>query len=128
MKLSAFAFCCFFPFSSLASNELVIDRSSQSFHLIKSGTIVKTGPVSTGKRGHKTPSGQFVIHAKRANAWSNKYKAPMNYAMFFIGGKYAIHQGALPGYPASHGCVRVSKNDARFLFNQVSVGTKVFIK
>lgn len=119
---------CLFASTVSAMPEIVIDRANQTYTVIDDGNVIKKGRVSTGKAGHTTPSGQFTIHAKYKSVESKRYKASMPYAMFFIGSLYAIHQGIVPSYPASHGCVRVPKKDAQYLFSSIPTGTKVTIK
>lgn len=122
-------FSLLFLSSSCLASELIISKQDQTFKLIKENKVY-VGRVSTGKNGHETPSGQFIIHTKNKDAYSRKYKSPMKNALFFIGGEFAIHQGKVSPSkePLSHGCVRVSKRDSEFLYNNVSVGTKITIK
>lgn len=117
-----------FSTTAVAVPEIVIDRSKQTYTVLDGGRMIKTGRVSTGKLGHRTPTGNFTIHTKRRSVTSNRYKAQMPYAMFFIGSLYAIHQGIVPGYPASHGCVRVPAKDASYLFASLPIGTHLTIK
>ena len=119
---------CLLPAISFANPQIVISKSSQSYQLLVDGKVIKTGKVSTGKPGHTTPSGSFSIRSKFRMVRSMKYKAPMPNAMFFIGNKYAIHAGRLPGYPASHGCVRISRGDSQHLFSILRVGSTVIIE
>ena len=119
---------CLIPTIAFANSQIVIDKGSQSYRLFVDGQIVKTGKVSTGKRGHSTPSGSFSIRSKFRIVRSEKYRAQMPNAMFFIGTKYAIHAGRVPGYPASHGCVRVPMSDSQQLFSSLPVGSTVTIK
>lgn len=114
--------------SAMASSEIVIDRKMQSYTVLNDGAVIKKGRVSTGKAGHPTPSGRFFVHTKYLKAFSTRYKAPMRFSMFFRGSLYAIHQGIVPGYPASHGCIRVPEKDAQYLFSTIPIGTTVFIK
>jgi lipoprotein-anchoring transpeptidase ErfK/SrfK len=76
---------------------------------------------------HKTPKGSFVIHAKEINAYSETYKADMPFCCWFSGYEYAIHAGYLPGYPASHGCVRLTAKNAQWFYQWARIGTKVII-
>lgn len=119
---------CLLSSTVSAAPEIIIDRSNQTYTVINDDKVIKKGRVSTGKKGHQTPSGRFVIHTKYRAVKSQKYNAPMPYAMFFIGSLYAIHQGHVPNYPASHGCVRVPKKDAQHLFSLIPIGTTVVIK
>lgn len=104
------------------------------------GHLVSWGPMSGG-RGYcpdirsrcKTPVGSFSVYSKRgADCYSTKFPigeggAPMPYCMFFKGG-YAMHGGFVPGFNASHGCVRMFTSDARWLNQEfVGVGTKVVV-
>lgn len=119
---------CLFASSAMALPEIVINRATQSYAVLDAGKTIKTGRVSTGKPGHTTPAGRFTIHAKYTKVRSAKYKVMMKYTMLFKGSLYAIHQGSLPGYPASHGCVRVPEKDARYLFSTIPIGSIVSIK
>lgn len=119
---------CLFASSAMALPEIVINRATQSYAVLDAGKLIKTGLVSTGKPGHSTPAGRFTIHAKYTSVKSQRYKARMPYAMFFKGSLYAIHQGVVPRYPASHGCVRVPAKDARYLFSLIPIGSTVSIK
>lgn len=113
---------------AIAAPKVIINRSSQLYTVIDNGVMIKTGRVSTGRKTHPTPVGIFTIHAKYKSVMSEKYRVPMVNAMFFKGTKYAIHQGQLPGYPASHGCVRLSKADAKQLYSLLPIGTTVTIQ
>lgn len=119
---------CLFASPAMALPEIVINRAEQSYTVIDNGKIVKTGRVSTGKPGHSTPAGRFSVHAKYTKVRSAKYKVMMKYTMLFKGSLYAIHQGVVPGYPASHGCIRVPEKDARYLFSSIPIGSTVSIK
>jgi len=94
-------------------------------------------PVSSGVPRMPTPKGHFKVESKNKNAWSS-YGLWMPYWMNFKNGKYGIHQ--LPywpngrvegedhlGKPASHGCVRLGKVGAEFMYNFADVGTEIFI-
>lgn len=119
---------CLFASAASAMPEIVVNRSNQTYTVIDNGAVIKKGRVSTGKAGHTTPSGRFSIHAKYKIVRSQRYKAAMPYAMFFSGSLYAIHQGVVPRYPASHGCVRVPAKDAQYLFSSIPIGTTVIIR
>ncbi len=119
---------CLFASPAMALPEIVINRTTQSYTVIDNGKVIKTGKTSTGKRGHSTPAGRFSIHAKYTKVRSVKYKVWMKYTMLFKGSLYAIHQGVVPGYPASHGCVRVPAKDAQYLFSTIPLGSTVTIK
>jgi hypothetical protein len=96
---------------------IVISKASQRMHVFKDGQPWLVSPVSTGRRGHGTPSGVFPILEKQRFHRSNLYSnAPMPFMQRLTRGGIAIHAGYLPGYPASHGCIRLPYGVARALF------------
>lgn len=96
---------------------IVISKASQRMYVFKDGVPWASSPVSTGKRGHGTPAGVFPILQKRVQHRSNIYSnAPMPYMQRLTWRGIAIHAGRLPGYPASHGCIRLPYGFARSLF------------
>lgn len=97
---------------------IVVSKASQRMYVFKDGALWDSSPVSTGKRGHSTPAGVFPILQKRVHHRSNLYSnAPMPYMQRLTWRGVAIHAGRLPGYPASHGCIRLPHSFARALFN-----------
>ena len=115
-----------------AKKTIDIDLSNQKLYAKENGKIVFSGNVSTGKSGHATPRGNFRVIDKERLHISNKYPEPnggakMPYMLRLTNKGVAIHQGYLPGYPASHGCIRVSKATAKKLWRWGSIGTKVRI-
>ncbi len=102
---------------------IVISKASQHMHVFKDGTPWLSSRVSTGRRGHRTPAGVFPIlekqHFHRSNIYSN---APMPFMQRLTSGGIAIHAGYVPGYPASHGCIRVPYGAARALFGLTRAG------
>jgi lipoprotein-anchoring transpeptidase ErfK/SrfK len=101
---------------SRGEREIRIYLSSQYFGAYEKGVLVFWGAVSTGKRTNATPPGKFVVNYKQRFKKSIKYdNAPMPYSINYNGG-YFMHQQSLPGYPASHGCVRLLMSDAERLF------------
>ncbi len=98
---------------------IVISKASQQMYVFKDGALWDSSPVSTGKRGKETPSGVFPILQKRVFHRSNIYSnAPMPHMQRLTWGGIAIHAGKLPGYPASHGCIRLPPAFAKALFAQ----------
>jgi hypothetical protein len=84
--------------------------------------------VSTGKKGHETPTGVFTVLQKNKDHFSNIYdNAPMPYMQRLTWGGIALHAGGLPGYPASHGCIRMPSEFARLLFGITSTGMTVVV-
>jgi len=115
-----------------ASKLIKIDLSKQKLYAIENGDIVFSGDISSGKSGHRTPRGTFKIIDKERFHISNKYPEPnggakMPYMHRLTNSGLAIHQGYLPGYPASHGCIRVSKTTAKKLWRWSREGIKVKI-
>jgi L,D-transpeptidase catalytic domain len=96
---------------------IVISKKSQNMFVFSDGLLWASTPISTGKRRHETPSGFFPILQKRKFHRSNIYSgAPMPFMQRLTWTGIALHAGWVPGYPASHGCVRVPREFARSLF------------
>jgi lipoprotein-anchoring transpeptidase ErfK/SrfK len=104
--------------SALQSGTLiVISKKSQHMFVFSNGTLWASTPISTGKRRHETPSGVFPILQKHRLHHSNIYSgAPMPFMQRLTWSGIALHAGWVPGYPASHGCVRVPRAFAQALF------------
>lgn len=105
--------------SDAANHEkyILIDRRQQYLGLYEWGNLKHCFPISSGTH-NLTPLKKFVVIGMDEVHFSSKYEqAPMDHALN-IGGDYFIHEGIVPGYPASHGCIRVFPLDARFLFYQ----------
>ncbi len=129
-----------------------IDLQQQRAFLIRGRQVVMESPISTGRSGHLTETGSFKIIEKERNHFSTMYgkivdaagrtvvidadadmrvphdgkfvAAPMRYFMRFHGAT-GMHAGYLPGYAASHGCVRMPEEFAIAFFDQVQIGTPV---
>ncbi len=107
---------------------VVVSIPLQKAYVFDDGELVGTSPVSTGKRGHETPTGRFRILQKKVHHRSSKYdNAPMPYMQRLTNYGIAIHAGALPGYPASHGCIRLPRSFAKKLYGLTDYGTRVTI-
>ena len=138
------------------SPKIVVSISEQHAYFFKGKNLVGESTVSTGKPGFGTPPGHYTVLSKdaahvstvfgdyvddmgnvvKSNIDSRKDSRPpgshydgarMPYAMFFRGG-YAMHQGYVPPYAASHGCIRVPKEMAETFFENAPVGTPVIVK
>jgi L,D-transpeptidase catalytic domain len=138
------------------SPRIVVSISEQHAYFYKGKQIVGESTVSTGKPGFGTPPGQYTVVSKdkdhvssvfgdyvddfgnvvKSNIDSRKDSKPpgthydgarMPYAMFFRGG-YAMHQGYVPPYAASHGCIRLPQGMAQPFFENAPVGTPVVVK
>ena len=129
-----------------------IDLAAQKAYLLQDGKIVYESPVSSGRPGHLTPTGNFQVLEKDENHLSSLYgkivdadgrtvvrdadadmpvpkgakfvQAPMKHFLRFDGAT-GMHSGYLPGYPASHGCVRMPDVNADLFFGIADVGTRV---
>jgi lipoprotein-anchoring transpeptidase ErfK/SrfK len=99
-----------------------IDNSQQRMRVYVDGALAYAWPVSTARRGYRTPAGQYRVQRMERMWYSRKYDmSPMPYSLFFRGG-YAIHGTYATrqlGRPASHGCVRLHPANARALFGLV---------
>jgi hypothetical protein len=105
---------------------IVIDRSQQRAFVFRGETLIGVSTVSTGKKGHVTPLGTFTILQKAARHRSNKYSnAPMPFMQRLTWDGIALHAGPLPGYPASHGCIRLPWSFAKKLFQETALGVVV---
>lgn len=108
--------------------EIVVSIPLQRAYVYRGGTLIGVTTVSTGKPGHRTPTGKFDILQKRAKHFSNLYNnAPMPYMQRLTWGGIALHAGQIPGRPASHGCVRLPLAFAKNLFGVTSMGGSVHI-
>lgn len=90
---------------------------AQYFGAYENGQLVFWGPVSSGKKGYTTPKGTFEVLWKKKFYHSKKYDADMPFALNISNDGYFLHEKALPGRPASHGCVRLLRSDAKRLFD-----------
>lgn len=107
---------------------VVVSLSDQMAYLYKGDTMVAASTISSGEPGRDTPSGIFAIGTKKVMHHSRKYdNAPMPFAQFITDYGVALHAGKNPGYPASHGCVRLPSAFAKKLFNVTEAGTPVYI-
>jgi hypothetical protein len=107
---------------------IAIDLTSQRAFVFQGQALVGIAAVSTGRRGHGTPTGAYPILEKarfhRSNIYSN---APMPFMQRLTWGGIALHAGYNPGRPASHGCIRLPYGFARILFQATRVGGTVVV-
>jgi L,D-transpeptidase catalytic domain len=109
---------------------LIISISIASQHLTvyDQSTPVAHAPVSTGMAGHATPMGVFSVIQKQKWHESNIYSgAPMPFMQRITWSGVAMHAGVLPGYPASHGCIRMPPEFAVRLYGMTKMGARVFV-
>jgi len=108
--------------------KLVIDLSSQRATLYKNGVATYSTRCSTGKSGYRTPAGEYVISDRHKTHTSSLYHSSMPYFQRFSYSAFGIHQGYVPNYPASHGCIRLPWDGAKHLFSQLEVGDLAIIQ
>ena len=107
-----------FPWAETAAKAIVVHQPWQAFGAYEQGRLVRWGPVSTGRRETPTPVGAFNLtwrskgrHSTDNEAWFLPW-----YFNFHNERGVSFHQFELPGYPASHACVRLLERDARWLY------------
>jgi hypothetical protein len=114
--------------TSLGEIAVVISRSAQVAYVFRGKTLVGVASVSTGKRGKATPLGDFTILQKKVFHRSNIYSnAPMPYMQRLTWDGIALHAGVNPGYPASHGCIRLPREFAALLYGVTRLGASVAV-
>ncbi|OBY57557.1 L,D-transpeptidase [Pseudomonas sp. AU12215] len=96
---------------------LVVSLTEQRAYVYRNGIAIGVATVSTGKKGKETPTGVFSILQKKVEYHSDLYNsAPMPYMQRLTWDGIALHAGNLPGYPASHGCIRLPMAFAKKLY------------
>jgi hypothetical protein len=107
---------------------IIVSIPDQRVYVYRNGIRIAVSTCSTGKPGHETPTGVFTILQKDKNHHSSTYNdAPMPNMNRLTWSGVALHAGKLPGYPASHGCVRLPMEFSKLLFTVTHVGTAVII-
>nr|WP_325610238.1 L,D-transpeptidase [Pseudorhodoplanes sp.] len=107
---------------------LIVSVHSQKVSFYADGKLVSQSPVSTGMASHPTPHGVFSIIQRNRHHRSNIYSgAPMPYMQRLTWSGIALHQGALPGHPASHGCIRLPEHYANYLWRTLKMNTRVIV-
>jgi hypothetical protein len=118
------------PFGELPKGplQMVISIDQQHVTLYANGVRVAQSRVSTGTAGRPTPTGIFSVIEKDRWHRSNLYdNAPMFYMQRLTWSGVAMHEGILPGYPASHGCIRMPTEFASRLWVTTRLGVRVVI-
>lgn len=134
---------------------IFVNLGEQKAYLYRQSEMVAVAPISSGREGKGTPSGRFAVVEKdaahRSSIYGNYVRdgkvvkenidvrkggrpvgatfvgVPMPYFLRFTGA-YGLHAGKLPGYPASSGCIRLPKRQAKRFFEAVRVGTPVTVQ
>jgi len=107
---------------------IIVSLREQHAHVYRNGVLIGISTVSTGKAGYDTPTGVFTVLQKHVEHKSNLYEdAPMPFMQRLTWSGIAMHAGNLPGYPASHGCIRLPLAFAKLLFGVTRLGLTVVI-
>ena len=107
---------------------LVVSLATQRAVIYRNSIPIGISTVSTGRPGYQTPTGLFTVLQRHVEHYSRKYgNAPMPYMQRLTWGGIALHGGNLPGYPASHGCIRLPAQFARLLYGVTRLGMTVVI-
>ena len=107
---------------------ILVSIPRQELHVYRGGVRIARSSISSGKPGHDTPEGVFPILQKKRMHHSNLYDdAPMPFMQRLTWGGVALHSGRNPGYPASHGCIRLPNEFAELLYDVTSHDTTVVV-
>jgi lipoprotein-anchoring transpeptidase ErfK/SrfK len=136
---------------------IIVSLEKQRAYLMVGEQIVIDSPISSGKRGHTSPSGSMTILEKDPNHHSSLYGdfvdssgrivragvslhidaapsgthfqgAEMKWFMRLTGDGVGMHVGILPGYPASHGCIRMPSDGAKLFYDHIKIGTPIQVQ
>jgi Putative peptidoglycan binding domain/L,D-transpeptidase catalytic domain len=106
-----------------------VHKAKQVLLLIgKLGNVKRAIHVSTAAPGHITPNGIFHIYRKELMSWSTLFNVWLPYADYFSGGDAFHEYPDVPGYPASHGCIRIADGDAQVVWRFATLGTRVAVR
>jgi hypothetical protein len=107
---------------------VLVSIPQQTMNVYRNGILIGRSSVSTGSKGNATPGGVFSILEKKQEHYSKKYdNAPMPNMQRLTWTGIAMHSGNLPGYPASHGCIRLPYDFSQLLFSATSKGGTVVV-
>ena len=106
----------------------MVPLSRQRLILFRNGQPVRSARVSTGKKSTPTPAGKCIITDTQAGWVSSLYKVSMPFFMRLSCKEIGLHAGMVPGYPASHGCIRIPKGDVQAFFKLLKIGDPVTIE
>ncbi|WP_414899934.1 L,D-transpeptidase [Sphingomonas flavalba] len=107
---------------------IIVSIETQRAYVYRNGVLIGISTASTGKAGHETPTGVFTILQKKVDHKSNLYNnAPMPFMQRLTWDGIAMHAGNLPGYPASHGCIRLPRKFAEQLYAVTRLGLTVVV-
>jgi lipoprotein-anchoring transpeptidase ErfK/SrfK len=106
---------------------IIVSIDKQRATLFANGQPVASTAISSGTHDHPTPMGVFTVIQKDRHHISNLYDASMPYMQRITWSGSALHQGPLPGYPASHGCVRLTESFAQLLWKTTKMGARIIV-
>ncbi|MBX9829674.1 MAG: L,D-transpeptidase family protein [Xanthobacteraceae bacterium] len=106
---------------------IIVSIDRQRATLYADGQVVAQTKISSGTATHPTPMGVFSVLQKNRHHVSNLYDAKMPYMQRITWSGAALHEGPLPGYPASHGCVRLPNEFAQLLWKVTKIGARIII-
>lgn len=110
-------------------SKVVIDLLTQRLYVYRGDRLVGMTTMSSGKKGKETQLGFWKVRLKKVKGYSRKYdNAPMPFMQMYDEKGIAFHAGPNPGYPASHGCVRLPLKFAERLYGMTKVGTEVIVE
>lgn len=115
------------PIGSGSGKRVEVLHDRQLALVIDGGWVVRILDVSTGKPGYETPIGAFRVTRQEERSWSVPYKVWLPWASYFVGGVAFHEYPDVPPAPASHGCVRVPRWDAEWLYRRLANGTPVTV-
>ena len=108
--------------------QVVISLADQRALVYRGGQLIGASTISSGREGYESPIGRFQILEKRRIHRSNRYNsAPMPFMQRLNWYGVALHAGEIPGYPASHGCIRLPRKFAKKLYGLTSHATLVTV-
>lgn len=118
--------------SLLLGKNIEVNLEEQMIYAYHNDALIYSSDISSGTETHKTPNGTYNILEKKKNHKSNLYPKPngggeMNYMLRLTNDGIAIHLGYLPGFPDSHGCIRLPSGEAQEIFKWADIGTEVKI-
>ena len=116
------------PDEETEKRHAIISLSRQRVTLFKNDQPVRSAKVSTGKKSTPTPPGKYVITDKQADWVSSIYKVSMPFFMRLSCKEIGLHAGVVPGYPASHGCIRMPMGEVQAFFKMLKIGDPVTIE
>lgn len=106
---------------------VTVSLNRQRLTVYDATKTIASAPISSGRRGRATPTGVFSVVQKRRHHISNIYNVAMPNMQRLTWSGIALHAGALPGYPASSGCIRLSHGFSRQFFGMTRLGTRVIV-